>query len=606
IGESWYDGHGGVDFGWDSSDEPIFAAAPGVVVDTVTECRVGQQACGGGFGNRAWIDHGNGYATVYGHLDSVGVTVGTIIVDPAAQPLGIMGNTGRSFGTHLHFALYFDANGDGEWKSDEVVDPYGWMGSRADPWRGHSQYLWRHPLFSQEIVGDLALELGATAQTFLASPSRFVSITIPTGAIGEPTLIELWDMPPATEPAANWRSTGRSFLLTGRALATGSDAAAPAQPITLTMAVRQGDLRHLDPKRLALRRWDESSERWETLEGRIDTQNDRVVAYTTAFGRFDLHAPLLCPDDAHEPDDHYGAAQTVPADGSRVRRVFDIRDDVDWFRFEGQAGETYLISARGLVAGLKLDFKIYDPDSIRQLAATRDGRHIEWQAATSGTYLVRIVATGDSPRGCAAAYELSVGGLRAPKAVEISGPESGTVGDAYAFAASLTPLTVTQPITYVWRVSGEPPVTFTSGATPTFTYTWSTAATYRVDVAVTNAAGTVSATHAIEIYPLLEASFSASPTKGATPLRVKFEDTSTGLYTSWRWQFGDGETSDEPAPVHTYSAPGTYTVTLEVEGEGGNDSSSRTAYITVEAAAPTPAPPRPSGQFRVFLPIVRR
>ncbi|MBN1658074.1 MAG: SBBP repeat-containing protein [Anaerolineae bacterium] len=609
IGESWYDGHGGIDFSWGSSREPVLAAAPGRVVDTVTTCQAGQQTCGGGFGNRVWIDHGNGFATVYGHLDSVDVTVGTTIVDPAAQPLGIMGNTGRSFGTHLHFALYFDANGDGQWKSDEVVDPYGWMGASSDPWRGHSHYLWLHPLFSQQIVGDTALELPGAAQTFLTAPSRFVSITVPSGAMVEPTLIELWDMPPAAEPSASWRSTGRSFLLTGTTLATGADAPGAARPITLTMAIRQGDLRHLDPGRLALRRWDERSGRWETLEGRIDAQNDRVVAYTTTFGRFDLHAPLLCAADSHEPDDHYGAAQTVPADGSRVRRVFDVRDDVDWFRFEGEAGETYQISARSLAAGLALDFKIYDPDSIRQLAATRDGRHIEWQAPTSGTYLVRIVAVGSSPHGCDVAYELSVGVLRAPEAVTITGPTTGTVGDSDAFAASLTPLTVTQPITYVWRVSGELPdelpVTFTSGATPTFTYTWRTADTYRLEVAVTNAAGTVTATHSIQIHPLLKASFTASPTAGPGPLKVKFTDTSVGLYTIRRWQFGDGETGEGEAPAHTYTTPGTYTVTLQVEGEGGEDTATRVAYITVEAA-PTPLPPQPSGEFRVYLPVVSR
>ncbi|MFN2169371.1 MAG: SBBP repeat-containing protein, partial [Anaerolineae bacterium] len=136
IGESWYDGHGGIDFHWETLDETIYAAAPGTVVDTVDNCRLGDQRCGNGFGNRVWIDHGNGYATVYAHLKSVQVAANTLITDPAAQPLGIMGNTGRSLGTHLHFALYFDRNKDRHWTSDEVVDPYGWLGSSPDPWRG--------------------------------------------------------------------------------------------------------------------------------------------------------------------------------------------------------------------------------------------------------------------------------------------------------------------------------------------------------------------------------------------------------------------------------------------------------------------------------------
>ncbi|MDQ3110458.1 MAG: PKD domain-containing protein [Bacteroidota bacterium] len=41
-----------------------------------------------------------------------------------------------------------------------------------------------------------------------------------------------------------------------------------------------------------------------------------------------------------------------------------------------------------------------------------------------------------------------------------------------------------------------------------------------------------------------------------------FTDNSTGLVTSWSWNFGDSQTSTQQNPVHTYSAAGTYTVCL--------------------------------------------
>ncbi|MCA1764326.1 MAG: PKD domain-containing protein, partial [Flavobacteriales bacterium] len=58
-------------------------------------------------------------------------------------------------------------------------------------------------------------------------------------------------------------------------------------------------------------------------------------------------------------------------------------------------------------------------------------------------------------------------------------------------------------------------------------------------------------------------------------LEVSFTDESDGA-TSWNWDFGDGNTSEEQNPVHTYEVLGTYTVTLttnncsyEMEVEAG-------------------------------------
>lgn len=59
-----------------------------------------------GYGCHIIIDHGNGYQTLYAHLSEIyvsteagknGVTQG--------QPIGKMGSTGRSTGTHLHFEI---------------------------------------------------------------------------------------------------------------------------------------------------------------------------------------------------------------------------------------------------------------------------------------------------------------------------------------------------------------------------------------------------------------------------------------------------------------------------------------------------------------------
>ncbi|MEO0248551.1 MAG: M14 family zinc carboxypeptidase, partial [candidate division WOR-3 bacterium] len=78
------------------------------------------------------------------------------------------------------------------------------------------------------------------------------------------------------------------------------------------------------------------------------------------------------------------------------------------------------------------------------------------------------------------------------------------------------------------------------------------------------------------------ASFTASLTSGFAPLEVHFTDQSTGVITSWSWNFGDGSTSTERDPVHTYTQGGTYTVSLTVSGPGGSDTESQAGLIHVE------------------------
>lgn len=58
---------------------------------------------GYGYGNYVMIAHNNGYVTVYAHLEKVSVSVGQIV--PTGATIGFMGNTGNSFGAHLHFEV---------------------------------------------------------------------------------------------------------------------------------------------------------------------------------------------------------------------------------------------------------------------------------------------------------------------------------------------------------------------------------------------------------------------------------------------------------------------------------------------------------------------
>ncbi|MFD2330722.1 peptidoglycan DD-metalloendopeptidase family protein [Cohnella sp. GCM10020058] len=59
-----------------------------------------------GYGNAIIINHNNGYKTLYGHLSKINVKVGQVVEQ--GEAIGVMGNTGHSFGTHLHFEVYLN------------------------------------------------------------------------------------------------------------------------------------------------------------------------------------------------------------------------------------------------------------------------------------------------------------------------------------------------------------------------------------------------------------------------------------------------------------------------------------------------------------------
>jgi hypothetical protein len=58
-----------------------------------------------GYGNMVVVRHHNGLETLYGHLSKVLVEPGQVVT--AGQTVGLGGNTGHSFGSHLHFEIRF-------------------------------------------------------------------------------------------------------------------------------------------------------------------------------------------------------------------------------------------------------------------------------------------------------------------------------------------------------------------------------------------------------------------------------------------------------------------------------------------------------------------
>ncbi|MBZ9993287.1 M23 family metallopeptidase [Mesorhizobium sp. BH1-1-4] len=94
--------HSGMDF-----RAPIGMAARVTAPGVVTKA-----GWNGGYGRMVEIDHGNGFATRYGHLSEIDVTVGEKV--DAGAIIGKTGSSGRSTGPHLHYEVRHNG---------EAIDP---------------------------------------------------------------------------------------------------------------------------------------------------------------------------------------------------------------------------------------------------------------------------------------------------------------------------------------------------------------------------------------------------------------------------------------------------------------------------------------------------
>jgi PKD repeat protein len=136
----------------------------------------------------------------------------------------------------------------------------------------------------------------------------------------------------------------------------------------------------------------------------------------------------------------------------------------------------------------------------------------------------------------------------------------------------------TGPLTYAWDFGDGGS---SSEQNPSHNYIQR--GTYTVTLTVRNAYGSSTAVKKdfISIGMSPRADFSASPTTGSLPLVVKFTDQSQGQVATWKWDFGDGQSSAEQSPVHTYWTSGVYNVILTVSNDYGTADTTKTRYISV-------------------------
>ena len=129
------------------SVENIIAHTAGTVVLLAAGKKNDPNATGtASYGNYVKLDHGNGYATLYAHLESVAVKKGQRVAQ--GQVIGRMGNTGRSFGAHLHFEVR---------KDNERIDPTPYLNASlpgADATKPKEKYSEEIRAFQAAAIAD--------------------------------------------------------------------------------------------------------------------------------------------------------------------------------------------------------------------------------------------------------------------------------------------------------------------------------------------------------------------------------------------------------------------------------------------------------------------
>jgi murein DD-endopeptidase MepM/ murein hydrolase activator NlpD len=130
--------HRGTDMGVPTG-ATVRASAPGTVMLAVSGCPNSfSTTCGGGYGNHVIIRHAGGFGTLYAHLSRVNVRSGARV--DCGDIIGRSGNSGHSYGPHLHFEVRRDVGTSaGTFYGAAPLTPWGGScGSSGNLWIGGS------------------------------------------------------------------------------------------------------------------------------------------------------------------------------------------------------------------------------------------------------------------------------------------------------------------------------------------------------------------------------------------------------------------------------------------------------------------------------------
>ncbi len=159
-----------------------------------------------------------------------------------------------------------------------------------------------------------------------------------------------------------------------------------------------------------------------------------VTATDAAGNTSEFSRPVAKPpasgSDAYEPDVPCAQARPILTDGTIQPHTFHQAADVDWVRFDADAGATYVIQTANTQARADTVLTLYDACPNPPLQADDNafgsGAQIIWQATQSGRFFISVEQHAPSIFGADTGYDLSVRLVTPPPiAVIVGGRDDG-------------------------------------------------------------------------------------------------------------------------------------------------------------------------------------
>ncbi len=213
---------------------------------------------------------------------------------------------------------------------------------------------------------------------------------------------------------------------------------------------------------------------------------------------------------------------------------------------------------------------------------TGNGQVVTHTYTTPGSYPASLTVVGPGGQAKASVTINVTQQPDAPTAAITTNSTSGNVPLTIEFNGSTSS---GQIDTYFWDFGDGQ-----TGNGAVISHTFTTAATYTVQLTVTGAGGSHTTTvdvNATDPIAAPVAAFDGQPNTGTAALDVQFTNLTTGDVSSFAWDFSDGGSSTDRDPLHRFEAAGNYVVILTATGPGGQS----TAEMTISVSPPVVVEP---------------
>lgn len=291
-----------------------------------------------GAGNVIKIDHGNGYQTWYEHLQKDGLIVsveGQKIFVNKGQVIGKVGMTGNTSGPHIHFSVFKDINGNGNFDDDlpfGATDPLGWEGENPDPWPADKNGAESHNLFIERAapVQNLIPITGGDLN------SEGTQIVVPQGA-SDNAFNLIFKNGPFETLSDLVKSVSPSFFLNAYS-GIGIPITEFSNPIKIIYNYSNSDLSNIKEDTLKLYYFNEHNATWNAIPTIIDSINKTATGETLHFSQFALMGELK--------------DTTAP---STEAEITGEKGQENWYR----SNVTIELKGRDDIQGLGLQYTLY-------------------------------------------------------------------------------------------------------------------------------------------------------------------------------------------------------------------------------------------------------